>query len=86
MAVVEPEATPLTPVVASPEPVAEEAPHQLRSEDGSLSPAPAFLQVARPEPLAEDGEPRPRSRRRRTPRSFEPNEGEAPAAPETEEA
>jgi hypothetical protein len=58
--VVEPETTPLT---------ANEGGHQLRSQDGALSPAPAFLQ-ARPErPEAEAGEAR-RPRRRRAPRSL----------------
>jgi hypothetical protein len=85
LAVVEPEATPLTTAAAPPE--AEEAPRQLRSQDGSLSPAPAFLQAPRPErpePAAEDGaEPR-RPRRRRAPRTFEGGEGEAPAPTPTE--
>jgi hypothetical protein len=81
MAVVEPEAAPL---VAAAE--AEEGP-RLRSQDGSVSHAPAFLQ-ARPErpeaAAAEEGETR-RPRRRRAPRSFEGGEGDTPA-PETEEA
>jgi hypothetical protein len=89
MAVVEPESTPLTSAPA----VVEEGQRQLRSQDGSLSPAPAFLQ-ARPEaaprapaPEAEDAEPARKPRRRRTPRTFEGGDGEAsPAAPETEEA
>ena len=92
MAVVEPEATPLTPAAAAPPPAQEpEAPagHQLRSQDGSLSPAPAFLQAREPRPepaAAEDGEVR-KPRRRRAPRSFEGGEGEAPAPKaETEEA
>lgn len=79
MAVVEPEAAPL---VAE----AEEGP-RLRSQDGSVSHAPAFLQARpeqRPEAAAEEGETR-RPRRRRAPRSFEGGEGEAPASPETEE-
>ena len=66
---------------------------RLRSQDGSESHAPAFLQARpepraeqpRPEPAAEEGEVR-KPRRRRAPRSFEGGEGEAPAAPETEEA
>ena len=85
MAVVEPESTPLT--APAPTPVAEmdDGP-RLRSQDGSVSHAPAFLQ-ARPERTPEadsDGEVR-KPRRRRAPRSFEGGEGEAPAAPETEE-
>jgi hypothetical protein len=82
MAVVEPEAQPL--VAAAPA-EAEEGP-RLRSQDGSVSHAPAFLQARpeqRPEAAAEEGETR-RPRRRRAPRSFEGGEGEAPA-PETEE-
>jgi hypothetical protein len=85
LAVVEPESTPLPTVASAPEP--EEAPRQLRSQDGSLSPAPAFLQPARaerPEAPAEEVEVR-RPRRRRAPRSFEGGEGEAPARTETEE-
>jgi hypothetical protein len=80
LAVVEPEAAPL---VAE----AETGP-RLRSQDGSESHAPAFLQARpeqpRPEAAAEEGETR-KPRRRRAPRSFEGGEGEAPAAPETEE-
>ena len=78
LAVVEPEATPLAAE-------ADTGP-RLRSQDGSESHAPAFLQarpVERPpEPVAEEGEVR-KPRRRRAPKSFE---GEAPAAPETEDA
>ena len=60
-----------------------EASPVLRSEDGAMSEAPAFLQPA----AAEDGEVRkPRTRRRRAPRSFEgPEGGEAPL-PEAEDA
>jgi hypothetical protein len=75
LAVVEPQTTPL-PV---------EGGHQLRSQDGALSPAPAFLQARvdrPPEAIAEESEPR-RPRRRRTPRTFEGDAGPAPA--ETEE-
>ena len=82
MAVVEPESTPLTaPAAAEPEEGL-----RLRSQDGSVSHAPAFLQ-ARPErtETADEGEVR-KPRRRRAPRSFEGAEGEAPAKPETEEA
>ena len=84
MAVVEPESTPLT--APAPAIEADDGP-RLRSQDGSVSHAPAFLQ-ARPErtPEAEpEGEAR-KPRRRRAPRSFEGGEGEAPAAPETEKA
>jgi hypothetical protein len=76
LAVVEPEATPL----------GAEGGHQLRSQDGGLSPAPAFLQARAdrpPESVAEESEPRRAPRRRRAPRSFENDAGEA--APETEE-
>ncbi len=85
LAVVEPEAAPLVAEV--------ETGPRLRSQDGSESHAPAFLQ-ARPEPrpeqrpeaaVAEEGETR-RPRRRRAPRSFEGGEGETPVTPpETEE-
>jgi hypothetical protein len=87
MAVVEPEATPLTPA-----PVVEDGQRQLRSQDGSLSPAPAFLQARvdappRPAAEAEEVETVRKPRRRRAPRTFEGGEGEAPAAAaETEEA
>jgi hypothetical protein len=64
LAVVEPEATPLTQ--ASP---VELSSPVLRSQDGSTSHAPAFLQ-ARPEAVVEE-EVRPKVRRRRAPRSFE---------------
>ena len=73
LAVVEPQATPLTPEPdAAPSPV-------LRSHDGGVSEAPAFLQsrpaaAAAPEPAA-DGEVRPKVRRRRAPRSFDAGEG-----------
>jgi hypothetical protein len=80
MAVVEPEAAPLVAAAET-----EEGP-RLRSQDGSVSHAPAFLQArpATPEaPAAEEGETR-RPRRRRAPRSFEGGAGETPA-PETEE-
>jgi hypothetical protein len=85
MAVVEPEATPLPAAAAPAAPELDEGP-RLRSQDGSVSHAPAFLQARpeRAEPAAE-GEAR-RPRRRRAPRSFEGGEGEAPAASETEEA
>jgi hypothetical protein len=87
MAVVEPESTPLTAAPAE----AESGQHQLRSQDGSLSPAPAFLQARTDAPPravtaaeAEDGEVK-KPRRRRAPRTFEGGEGEAPAKAETEE-
>jgi hypothetical protein len=88
MAVVEPESTPLT----TPAPQSTSMPEvddgpRLRSQDGSVSHAPAFLQ-ARPErtPEADSDVEARKPRRRRAPRSFEGGEGEAPAAPETEEA
>jgi hypothetical protein len=66
--VVEPQATPLTSEAAP------SASPMLRSHDGGVSHAPAFLQpraeTPRPE-ATDDAEPRPRARRRRTPRSFE---------------
>lgn len=79
LSVVEPQATPLTP----PQP-AYEAPEPqggvLRSEDGAMSHAPAFLQP-RTEPRAESEdapEEARRPRRRRAPRTFEPGDA-APA-------
>jgi hypothetical protein len=84
---------PLAVVSVSPEATsfpAAEAPEAdsspvLRSQDGGVSEAPAFLQGA---PAAEEGERRPRPRRRRAPRSFEGGEGgDAPApAAEPEDA
>jgi hypothetical protein len=91
LAVVEPESTPLTAAAPAPAPVPEAAApqgRQLRSQDGSLSPAPAFLQ-ARPEraeavpAAAEEAKPARAPRRRRAPRAVE---GEAPTASETEDA
>ena len=85
MAVVEPESTPLTTAAEA------DAGPRLRSQDGSESHAPAFLQARppaaapAPEASAEDGEAK-KPRRRRAPRSFEGGEGEAPAKTETEEA
>jgi hypothetical protein len=81
LAVVEPHAQPLTPDTEAP------ASPMLRSQDGGLSQAPAFLQArpAAPEASAaeEGAEPRPRTRRRRAPRSFE-GAGEAAPAPEAD--
>jgi hypothetical protein len=48
----------------------EEGSALLRSEDGGVSQAPAFLQAAAA-PAGEEGEPRRRTRTRRRPRSFE---------------
>ena len=83
LAVVEPQASPLTseaePSSASP---------ILRSQDGGVSEAPAFLQQRaepRPEPAAVE-EPKPRVRRKRAPRSFEATAGEETAPAATEEA
>ncbi len=72
-------------VSAQPFPVSApeaEASPVLRSQDGGMSEAPAFLQ-----PAGDDAEARkPRARRRRAPRSFEaPVDGEAPVA-EAEDA
>jgi len=87
LAVIEPQASPLTGAAEAPgSPV-------LRSHDGDMSHAPAFLQ-ARPESRAdagaEEGEAKPRARRRRAPRSFEPGGGEegggAPAVDASEDA
>ena len=82
MAVVEPQASPLT---TSAEPAASSP--MLRSHDGEVSHAPAFLQArseARPveqtpETPSDEARP-PRARRRRAPRSFEAAEGEGGAA------
>ena len=85
LAVVEPQASPLT---SEAEPTSSPI---LRSQDGGVSEAPAFLQArpetrpeAKPEAAADDGEARPRPRRRRAPRSFESAGGEesSPAAAE----
>ncbi len=85
LAVVEPQASPLTSEV---EPTSSPI---LRSQDGGVSEAPAFLQArpetrqeTRPEAAAEEGEVRPRPRRRRAPRSFEAAGGDetTPAASE----
>jgi hypothetical protein len=74
LAVVEPEATPLT----TNEPQLREP--QLRSQDGALSPAPAFLQPRAERVETEAAETR-RPRRTRTPRAVDG--GQSPA--ETEE-
>ena len=81
LTVVEPQAMPLPGA-------ADAASPMLRSHDGEVSHAPAFLAPraeARPaaaeageDPAGEAARPR---RRRRTPRSFEAGEGEAPAGP-----
>lgn len=82
LAVVEPQAAPL---VASSEDRAAPSP-VLRDEDGGESHAPAFLKAPRarkPEAAAAaEGEEKPKTRRRRAPRSFEGGE----ASNETEEA
>ena len=65
LAVVEPEATPLTRERQ------DDVSPILRSQDGGLSPAPAFLQSrAEPAPVADSGDaaPEPRRRRPRAPR------------------
>jgi hypothetical protein len=82
--VVEPQASPLT---AESEPASSPI---LRSQDGGVSEAPAFLQArpeAKPDPVVaagEEEEARPRPRRRRAPRTFEAPAGEesTPAASE----
>ena len=80
---VEPQASPLTSEAEpSNSPI-------LRSQDGGVSEAPAFLQ-ARPEPrpaaAAEDGEARPRVRRKRAPRTFEAAGGEESTPTAAEDA
>ena len=75
LAVVAPEGAPPFPSAsaeAQPSPV-------LRSEDGDMSQAPAFLQGVG----GEEGDRKPRARRRRTPRSFESADG-GDAAPAEE--
>jgi hypothetical protein len=84
LAVVEPQASPLTSEVeASSSPI-------LRSQDGGVSEAPAFLQARavepKPEPAATEEEPKPRARRRRAPRTFEAAGGEESTPAATEEA
>ncbi len=91
LAVIEPEASPLTA-----EAPAESSP-VLRGQDGAISDAPAFLgrkteRAAKPAaaeapatPEADGGEEVKKPRRRRAPRSFEAGEG-APASSEPEEA
>jgi hypothetical protein len=85
MPVVEPRAAPLTAEAEKP------SSPMLRSQDGDQSQAPAFLQprvaaAAKPEAAVEDGEPRPRARRRRAPRSFEGAGEAAEAAPPESDA
>lgn len=92
LAVIEPEASPLT----ADAPAGEGSP-MLRGQDGAVSHAPAFLgrKAERPpEAVAaapaeaaasEEGEEAKKPRRRRAPRSFEASEG-APAKPESEDA
>ena len=85
LAVVEPQASPLT---SEAEPASSPI---LRSQDGGVSEAPAFLQArapeARPEAATEEGEPRPRPRRRRAaPRSFEATGGEETTPTAAEDA
>ena len=79
--VVEPQATPLVSEVEQPgSPI-------LRSQDGGISQAPAFLQ-ARGTPVPEadnDGEARPKARRKRAPRGLD-GDNAAPAADVTEDA
>jgi hypothetical protein len=83
LAVVEPQASPLT---SEAEPTSSPI---LRSQDGGVSEAPAFLQ-ARPEPKPEvaaaEEEVKPKPRRRRAPRSFDAAGGEETTPTATEEA
>ncbi len=77
LAVVEPEATPLTAAAH------DEGARTLRSEDGGFSPAPAFLQ-SRVDPGAETPEAAPpEPRRRRSSRTTRAAAQEAPAADES---
>jgi len=82
LGVVEPQATPLTPPAPAYEPP-EPTHGVLRSEDGGVSHAPAFLQQRAAEPRPADAdEPvaeARRPRRRRAPRTFDAAEGAAPA-------
>lgn len=89
MAVIEPEASPLTAEA----PAGEGSP-VLRGQDGAVSHAPAFLgrKTERAEaasvaeaPASDEGEEVKKPRRRRAPRSFEAAEG-APKGSESEEA
>ncbi len=77
LAVVEPEATPLTSERRD-----DDSP-TLRSQDGGFSPAPAFLQT-RTEAPADSGDApaEPRKRRGRPPRRFEANNADTPATAE----
>jgi hypothetical protein len=87
LAVVEPQASPLTTPEAEPA-----SSPMLRSEDGGISEAPAFLQArpeAKPEsaPVAgEEEEARPRPRRRRAPKTFEAPAGEESTPATAEDA
>lgn len=89
LAVIEPEASPLTA-----EAPASEGSPMLRGQDGAVSHAPAFLgrKTERAEaapaaeaPASDEGEEVKKPRRRRAPRSFEAAEG-APTGSESEEA
>jgi hypothetical protein len=86
LTVVEPRATPLPAPVANVQPE-EPRGGVLRSEDGGVSHAPAFLQVRPAEPRVEAQEPSAeprRPRRRRAPASFETPDA-APATAEADE-
>ena len=80
MAVVEPETTPL-PFTPAPKAEPEAAP-VLRSQDGGVSEAPAFLQAPT---AAEDGEVRKPRVRRRRPKALDGEDGEA-VSPVAEDA
>jgi hypothetical protein len=77
LAVVEPQAAPLTP------PAVQDSSPVLRAQDGAESQMPAFLRQAAvpstPAPETEAAE-RPKRTRRRRPEAFEAVEGETPAA------
>jgi hypothetical protein len=74
LSVIEPQATPLTaPAAAYDAPRSDQPESVLRSEDGATSHAPAFLQTL-PRSEADESPEARRPRRRRAPRSFEPDE------------
>ena len=84
----EPARDPLAVIEPKASPLAEESTaglgSMLRSHDGGVSAAPAFLQPraeqSRPE-TTEAAEPRPRARRRRAPRSFDAADGQSSESP-----
>jgi hypothetical protein len=83
LAVVEPQASPLT---SEAEPASSPI---LRSQDGGISEAPAFLQARsepKPEVAVAEEEAKPKPRRRRAPRTFDATGGEETTPTATEEA